>query len=95
MGASHTRRCRGISQSYGTELITCRYVVSLVKGDSGSIFLLWSVPDHAIRFVAAAMNSEFLECHGIEEVTIDGEKLEEYKHQHDLVHPKFKMISQV
>ena len=71
------------------------YVVSLVKGDSGSIYLTWSAPDHAIRFVAAAMNSEFLQHHGIEEVTINGESLEEYKHQHDLVDPGFKMISQV
>ena len=71
------------------------YVLSLVKGDSGSIFLIWSAPDHAICFVAAAMNSEFLQHHGIEEVTIDGENLEEYKHQHSLVDPQFKMISQV
>ena len=66
-----------------------------MKGDSGSIFLIWSAPDHAIHFVAAAMNSEFLQHHGIEEVTIDGENLEEYKHQHDLVDTQFKMISQV
>jgi len=71
------------------------YVLSLVKGDSGSIFLTWSVSDHAIRFVASAMNSEFLQHHGIEEVTIDGENLEEYKHRHDLVDPELKMISQV
>ena len=71
------------------------YVLSLVKEESGSIFLIWSAPDHAVHFVADAMNSEFLQRHGIEEVTIDGENLEEYKHQHNLVDPELKMISQV
>ena len=55
------------------------YALYLVEGVPGSIYLLWSVPSHAIVFLADAINSEFLQHHCIEEVTIDGEDLEEYK----------------
>ena len=43
----------------------------------GSIYLLWSVPHHAVHFLA--MDQEFCNRHGVEVVTIDGEDLEEYK----------------
>ena len=52
------------------------------RGGLGSIYLVWSVLNHAIQFLAAAMNSEFLQRHSIVEVTIDGMDLEEYRHQH-------------
>ena len=55
------------------------YALYLVEGVPGSIYLLWSVPSHAIDFLAAAINSEFLQHHYIEEVTIGGEDLEEFK----------------
>ena len=58
------------------------YVLYLERGAPGSIYLSWSVPKHAVKFLAAAMNSEFLQCHSIEEVTIDGVDLDEYKRQH-------------
>ena len=72
------------------------YVLSLVKGETGSIYLTWSIPDRAmIGFLVAAMNSPFLEHHGVEDVTIDGENLRNYKHQNDHLNLEFKMILQV
>ena len=73
-------------------LSLANYVVSLVKGKPGSIYLVWSIPEHAIQFLAAAMDSEFLQHHGIEAVAIDGEDLEAYKRRHYLY---FKVIHQV
>ena len=72
------------------------YVLYLERGTPGSIYLLWSLPYHAIEFLAAAMNSEFLQHHCIEEVTIDGMDLEEYKRQH-YIRPgqQFDVIGQV
>lgn len=72
------------------------YVFSLVKGEIGSIYLTWSIPDHAtIAFLVAAMNSAFLQHHGIEDVTIDGDNLNNYKHQNDHLDLELKMILQV
>ena len=74
------------------------YALYLTEGVPGSIYLLWSVPSHAIDFLAAAMNSEFLQHHCIEEVTIDGEDLKEYKRQHYIFDSSiqyFKVINQV
>ena len=68
------------------------YVVSLVKVKRSSIYLVWSVPEHAVQYLAAAMDSDFLQHHGIEAVAIDGEDLEAYKHQHFLF---FEVIQQV
>ena len=84
-----------LRKSMARKSCTADYTLYITGGVPGSIFLIWSVPDHAIRFIAAAMNSEFKKCYGIEDVTIDGESLEEYLHQRDLVDPKFEMISQV
>ena len=75
------------------------YALYVVEGVPGSIYLLWSVPSHAIDFLAAAMNSEFLQHHCIEEVTIDGEDLEEYKRRRSYIFyfpgPHFGVINQV
>ena len=71
-------------------LSLANYVVSLVKGKPGSIYLVWSVPKHAIQFLA--VDSDFLQHHGIEAVAIDGEDLEVYKRRHYLF---FKVIQQV
>ena len=60
------------------------YVVSLVKVKRSSIYLVWSVPEHAVQYLAAAMDSDFLQRHGIEAVAIYGEDLEAYKRQHYL-----------
>ena len=75
------------------------YALYLVEGVPGSIYLLWSVPSHAIDFLADAINSEFLQHHCIEEVTIDGEDLEEYKRQRSYIFGfpdiHFRVINQV
>ena len=75
------------------------YALYLVQGVPGSIYLLWSVPSHAIDYLATAMNSEFLQRHCIEEVTIDSEDLEEYKRQRlyifDFPGQHFELITQV
>ena len=74
------------------------YALYLVEGVPGSIYLLWSIPSHAIDFLAAVINSQFLQRHCIEEVTIDGEDLEEYKRRHfifDSSFRHFKVISEV
>ena len=68
------------------------YALYLVAADLGSIYLVWSVPSHAIGFVVVAMSSEFLKHHCIEEVTIDGQDLKEYKHQHYYSFSHFKMV---
>ena len=60
------------------------YVISLVKGKPGSIYLVWKIPKRAIQFLAAGMDSDFLQHHGIEAVAIYGEDLEAYKRQHYL-----------
>ena len=72
------------------------YVLYLERGAPGSIFLLWRVPNHAIDFLAAAMNSKFLQCHCIEEVVIDDVNLKKYKRQH-YIYPdrQFDVILQV
>ena len=74
-----------------------KYALYLKEGIPGSIYLVWGVPNHAIRFVVAAMNSEFLQHHRIEEVTINGVNLEEYKREHYISSPdlEFTLISQV
>ena len=66
------------------------YVVSLVKVKRSSIYLVWSVPKHAVQFLA--VDSDFLQHHGIEAVAIDGEDLDAYKRRHYLF---FKVIQQV
>ena len=75
------------------------YALYVLEGVPGSIYLLWSVPSHGIDFLAAAINSEFLQRHCIEEVTIDGEDLEEYKRQRwyifDFPGQHFELINQV
>ena len=75
------------------------YALYLVEGIPGSIYLLWSVPNHATDFLAAAMNTEFLQHHCIEGVTINGVDLEKYKDQRRCIfdYPglHFKLIRQV
>ena len=71
------------------------YALYVVAADLGSVYLVWSVSSHAIDFVVVAMSSEFFKHHCIEEVTIDGQDLKEYKHQHYYSFSHFKMISQV
>ena len=70
------------------------YVVSLVKVKRSSIYLVWSVPEHAVQYLAAAMDSDFLQHHGIEAVAIDGEDLEAYKRRYYL-YMYLKVIQQV
>ena len=77
-----------------TDSSTTDLTTYFMGGFPGSIYLVWSVSDHAVRFLAASINSEFLQNHFIEEVTIDGVDLEEYKLQHDYDLP-FTVISQV
>ena len=54
----------------------------------GSIYLLWSVSHRAVKFLATTMDQQFCNQHGIEEVTINGEVLEEYKRTHYIGRPK-------
>ena len=67
------------------------YVLYLERGAPGSIYLSWRVPNRAIKFLAATMDSEFLQCHCIEKIIIDGVDLKTYKHEHllylgDVIH---------
>lgn len=81
------------------------YALYFVEGVPGSIYLVWSVPNHAIKYIAATMSSAFLQHHCIEEVAIDGEDLEVYKcveeipmdneYLEEYKHLEFKTLSQV
>ena len=81
------------------------YALYFVEGVPGSIYLVWGVPNHAIKYIATTMNSAFLQQNCIEEVSIDGEDLEVYKcieeipmdseHLEEYKHREFKMLSQV
>ena len=81
--------------SIAQSLSLAKYALYLKEGVPGSIYLVWSVPNHAICCLVAAMNSKFIQDHCIENVTIDGEDLEEYKHQHNIDCLHFTVISQV
>ena len=83
-----------LRKSMTKDSCTTDYTIYITGGVPGSIYLAWSIPNHALHFIAAAMSSEFLQRYGIEEVTINGTNLEEYKHQHGLRAPEFKVISQ-
>ena len=63
------------------------YVMTLANFGLNNMFGLWPS--------AAAMNSEILQHHCIEEVTINGVDLVEYKHQPIYTFKFFKVISQV
>ena len=54
------------------------YAVRLMRGKTGSIFLIWSVPRTCSDFLVSSLDHHFLEQCNIEGVTIDGEDLEEY-----------------
>ena len=83
-----------LRRSMATDSSTTDFTTYFMGGVPGSIYLVWSVSIYAVRFLAAAINSEFLQNHFIEEVTIDGVDLEEYKLQHDY-DLRFTVISQV
>ena len=86
----------GYRESMAKNSSTTDITFYFMGGYPGSIYLVWSVSNHAIQFLAAAMNLEFLQNHSVEEITIDGVELEEYKHQpYFLFHPEFTVISQV
>ena len=55
------------------------YAVRLMRGKTGSIFLIWSVPRTCRGFLISSLDHQFLEQCNIEAVTIDGEDLEEYR----------------
>ena len=85
-----------LRRSMATNSSTTDFAFYFMGGCPGSIYLVWSVSNHAVRFLAvAAMNSEFLRYHSVEEVTIDGVGLEEYKCEHYRYHLPFTVISQV
>ena len=75
------------------------YVLYLEKVTLGCIYLSWRVLNHAVGFLAAAMDSKFLQCHCVEEVTIDGVDLEVYKYERQYIFDSpyqwFKVISKV
>ena len=85
----------GYCKSMAKNSSTTDFTFYFMGGGPGSIYLVWSVSNHAIQFLAAAMNLEFLHHHSVEEVTIDGVDLEEYKLQHYLYGRQFTVISQV
>ena len=84
-----------LRRSMATNSSTTDLAFYFMGGCPGSIYLVWSVSNRAVRFLAAAMNSEFLRHHSVEEVTIDGVGLEEYKREHYRYHLLFTVISQV
>ena len=69
-------------KSVAVDLALADYTIYVNGGVSQSIYLLWSVPHHAVWFLAVGMDQQFCHWHHIEEVTIDGEDLEEYKRHH-------------
>lgn len=60
------------------------YAVRFMGGNTGSIFLVWSVPRNCNHFLNRSLESNFLLRCSIEEVIIDGENLEEYRRSHYL-----------
>ena len=80
--------CRSMAMNSSTT----DFAFYFMGGGPGSIYLLWNVSNHAVRFLAVA--AEFLQYHSVEEVTIDGVGLEEYKREH-YYRLKFTVISQV
>jgi len=82
-------------KSVAVDLALADYTIYVNGGVSQSIYLLWSVPDHAVQFLAVGMDQQFCHRHHIEEVTIDGEDLEEYKRHHYIYLSEFKVSSHV
>ena len=82
-------------KSIAQDSSVANYTLYLVAADLGSVYLVWGVPSRAIDFVVVAMNSEFFKHHCVEEVTINGQDLEEYKHQHYISYSYLTVISQV
>ena len=68
------------------------YTIYVNGGVSQSIYLLWSVPHHAVHFLSVAIDLQFCHRHHIQEVTIDEEDLRMYKLRHIL--PEIKVSSQ-
>lgn len=79
-------------KSVAVDLALADYTIYVNGGVSQSIYLLWSVPDHAVHFLAVAVDQQFCHRHHIEEVTIGGKDLEEYKRDHYF--PEMKVSSQ-
>ena len=51
------------------------YAIYFMEGVPGSLYLLWSVPKHAVHFFTSAVDQLFCNQHDIEEVTVDGKKV--------------------
>ena len=60
------------------------YAFRFIGGETGSIFLIWSVPHTCNNALVSSLDRHFLEQCNIEAVTIDGEDLEEYRKRHYL-----------
>jgi len=82
-------------KSVAVDLALADYTSYFNGGVSQSIYLLWSVPNHAVHFLAIGMDQQFCHRHHIEEVTIDGEDLEEYKRHHYIHLSGFEVSSHV
>ena len=99
MGSEWEHRTLQDAEEYRKSMAQCSFLADSALhfqgGRLSSIYLMWHVPNHAIDFLATAMNSEFLQHHSVEEVTIDGVELGEFKHQHYLYDKHFTVISQV
>lgn len=61
------------------------FAVRFMGGNTGSIFLVWSVPRNCNHFLNRSLESNFLLRCSIEKVIIDGENLEEYRRNHYLL----------
>lgn len=68
------------------------YTIYVNGGVSQSIYLLWSVPHHAVHFLTVAIDLQFFHRHHIQEVTINEEDLRMYKLRHIL--PEIKVSNQ-
>ena len=99
MGSEWEHRTLQDAEEYRKSMAQCSSLVDSAlhfqRVRLSSIYLIWYVPNRAIDFLAAAMDSEFLQHHSVEEVTIDGMELGEYKCQHCLYYPEFPVICQV
>ena len=61
------------------------YAFRFMRGETGSIFFIWSVPRTCIDFLISSLDPRFLQHYNIEMVTIDGEDLEEYWRRRELL----------
>ena len=69
------------------------YAFRFIGGETGSIFLIWSVPRTCNDALVSSLDRHFLQQCNIEEVTIDGEDLENYRRRRHHYLPNLDAVS--